>query len=117
MPDTPGNWLRRKRRIRYKRSYHKDEGSFKMADGAGRGLSFPPLHLFEVFSTFPLCSLPYLFWIALCPTGLLFFGQIEILFYFYFFNWTIIALQKYGMLHEFTCHPGAGATLIFFVSL
>ena len=119
MPDTPGNWLRRMR-IRYKRSYHRDEGSFKTVDRAGRGLRFTPLPLFEVFSAslrqtssvFPLCFLPYLLWIAVCPTALLlFFCQIEIL--VYFSNWRIIALQKYGLLHEFACHSSAGAVLIF----
>ena len=41
------------------------------------------------------------------------------LFLFYFCNltWTtFIYLFKYGMLHEFVCHPCTGAMLIFSVS-
>ena len=30
--------------------------------------------------------------------------------------WAFYFVQKYGMLHEFECHPCAGAMLIFSVS-
>ena len=37
-------------------------------------------------------------------------------FFFFFFFFNCSYLKKYGTLHEFACHPCAGAMLIFSVS-